>query len=35
MRDFVTGFLKGIRETPRGYFMPAIVLWQLLAKRKA
>jgi len=35
MRDFITGFLRGIRETQRGYFLPAIVLWQLLTGRKA
>jgi len=35
MKDFIAGFIKGARETPRGYFLPAIVLWQLLSGRKA
>ena len=35
MRDFITGFLRGIRETPRGYFLPAIWVWRLLTGRKA
>jgi len=35
MRDFIMGFLKGCRETPRGYFLPAIWAWQLLTGRKA
>lgn len=32
MRDFVEGFLKGARETPRGFFAPAIALWRLLLR---
>lgn len=30
MSDFVKGFLIGVRETPRGFFAPLIVLWRLL-----
>ncbi len=30
MGDFVKGFLKGAKETPRGYFAPAVALWRLL-----
>lgn len=30
MTDFVQGFLKGARETPRAYFAPAVALWRLL-----
>jgi hypothetical protein len=32
MRDFLDGFLKGARETPRGFFAPAIALWRLLLR---
>ena len=30
MREFVRGFMSGVRRTPRGYFAPAIVMWRLL-----
>lgn len=30
MNDFIRGFIKGAKETPRGYFAPAIALWRLL-----
>jgi hypothetical protein len=30
MNDFLRGFIKGAKETPRGYFAPAIALWRLL-----
>lgn len=30
MNDFLTGFVKGAKETPRGFFAPAIALWRLL-----
>lgn len=30
MRDFMTGFIKGAKETPRGFFAPAVALWLLL-----
>lgn len=30
MTDFLEGFIKGARETPRAYFAPAIALWRLL-----
>lgn len=29
MSDFLQGFLKGAKETPRGYFAPLIALWRL------
>lgn len=30
MTEFLEGFIKGARETPRAYFAPAIALWRLL-----
>lgn len=30
MNEFVQGFVKGAKETPRGFFAPAIALWRLL-----
>ncbi len=30
LRDFLAGFLKGARETPVGFFAPAIAVWRLL-----
>lgn len=30
MSDFIRGFFIGMRETPRGFFAPAIVMWRLL-----
>ena len=30
MNDFLAGFLKGARETPRAYFAPAVAVWRLL-----
>lgn len=30
MSDFVKGFIKGAKETPRGYFAPAVALWRVL-----
>ncbi|WP_157201481.1 hypothetical protein [Massilia sp. Root418] len=27
---FKEGFVKGMKETPRGYFLPVILLWQFL-----
>jgi hypothetical protein len=30
MNDFVQGFIKGAKETPKGYFAPAIAVWRLL-----
>jgi len=29
MHDFMQGFIKGMRETPRGFFAPAVMLWRL------
>ena len=28
--DFLSGFIKGAKETPKGYFAPAIALWRCL-----
>lgn len=28
--DFVYGFIKGAKETPKGYFAPVIAIWRLL-----
>ena len=30
MNDFMQGFIKGAKETPRGFFAPAIAVWRLL-----
>lgn len=30
MNDFVQGFMKGAKETPLGFFAPAIAIWRLL-----
>jgi hypothetical protein len=30
MSDFLDGFIKGARETPLGFFAPAIAVWRLL-----
>lgn len=30
MNDFVEGFIKGAKETPRGFFAPAVAVWRLL-----
>ncbi len=30
MRDFIEGFVRGARETPRAYFAPTVALWKLL-----
>jgi hypothetical protein len=32
MRDFIDGFVKGAKETPRGYFAPAVAIWCLLVE---
>lgn len=32
MSDFIRGLLSGARETPAGYFAPAIAVWRLLLK---
>lgn len=29
MREFIRGFMSGVRRTPWGYVVPAIVLWRL------
>jgi hypothetical protein len=28
--DFVQGFIKGAKETPRGFFAPAVAIWRIL-----
>lgn len=30
MDDFVKGFVKGAKETPLGFFAPAVAVWRLL-----
>lgn len=30
MHDFIQGFVKGAKETPKGFFAPAIAVWRLL-----
>ncbi len=30
MHDFIEGFVKGARQTPRAFFAPAIALWRLV-----
>jgi len=32
MNEFILGFIKGARETPRGYFAPAVAVWRVLLK---
>jgi hypothetical protein len=32
MNDFVNGFIHGAKETPRGFFAPAIFLLRLFVK---
>ena len=32
MRDFIQGFMKGVRETPRGFFAPAVMLCRLFIR---
>lgn len=32
MNEFVEGFIKGAKETPKGFFAPAIALWRLLVE---
>lgn len=29
-KDFVQGFIKGAKETPRGFFAPTVAIWRLL-----
>lgn len=29
-KDFTQGFIKGAKETPRGFFAPAVAIWRLL-----
>ena len=30
MKEFIEGFMKGAKETPKGFFAPAVALWSLL-----
>jgi len=30
MNDFIEGFIKGAKETPRAYFAPLVAIWRLL-----
>jgi hypothetical protein len=31
MNDFIRGFKKGAKETPLGFFAPAIAIWRLFS----
>lgn len=31
MKEFFKGFVEGARQTPKGYFAPAVVAWRGLA----
>lgn len=30
MSEFLKGFIEGAKETPRGFFAPAVAIWRLL-----
>jgi hypothetical protein len=30
MKEFLTGFVKGAKETPKGFFAPVVAIWQIL-----
>ena len=30
MSEFVRGFIQGVRETPKGFFAPAVAIWRVL-----
>jgi len=30
MNEFIQGFIKGAKETPRAYFAPLVAIWRLL-----
>ncbi len=30
MSEFLAGFIKGAKETPRGFVAPAVAIWRLL-----
>jgi len=30
MNEFLQGFIKGAKETPRAYFAPVVAIWRLL-----
>ncbi|CAN7210598.1 hypothetical protein LJR289_000646 [Pseudoduganella sp. LjRoot289] len=32
-RGFKKGFIIGMKETPRGYFLPVILFWQFLSRQ--
>lgn len=32
MNEFLQGFIKGAKETPKGFFAPAIAIWRLLVE---
>jgi hypothetical protein len=32
IKSFLDGFIKGAQEAPRGFFMPAIMLWKFLGR---
>lgn len=32
MSDFIRGLIQGAKETPAGYFAPAVAVWLLLLR---
>lgn len=32
MSDFIRGLIQGAKETPAGYFAPAVAVWHLLLR---
>lgn len=30
MNEFIQGFIHGAKETPKGFFAPAVAIWRLL-----
>ena len=30
MNEFLQGFVKGVKETPKAYFAPLVAVWKLL-----
>lgn len=30
MSDFFRGFIQGVKETPKGFFAPAVAIWRTL-----
>jgi hypothetical protein len=32
MNEFIHGLIQGAKETPAGYFAPAVAVWRLLLR---